>query len=371
MAARPRSLARRNWPSNLYARERNGKRYFFWRNPQTGQDYGLGTDFLKAKIEALEANLHLAAESSSRRLVDRLSTEGKGTVSDFLPIMRKDLEGRGLSANTIKSNEWKLRAIEAAVGGLVIERVTTKDLSDRLIEPRIAAGKKRSAVSILSMLTDMWNVAIRKGWTGRNPADALSVGNVEVLRGRLSLEQFRAIYAAAIGLGDNWIANMLKLAIVSAQPRECLCEWEFSDSHDGFVWNERGKTGAKIKLPLTLAVPVLGWTLDEAVKQCRDDTLSRYMLHHNRPRAYSKPGDQIFIDTLTKGFARARDAAGIASEKGKKPPSLHEVRSLSLRLYRDAYGTDFAQNLAGHKEASTTNIYTDVRGSEWIEVKLA
>ena len=87
--------------------------------------------------------------------------------------------------------------------------------------------------------------------------------------------------------------------------------------------------------------------------------------------ACDKIGDPVFIDTLTKGFARARDIAKIKPRSGMNLPSLHEVRSLALRLYRDAYGSDFAQNLAGHKDVSTTNVYTDVRGSEWIEVRIA
>lgn len=227
-------------------------------------------------------------------------------------------------------------------------------------------GNERAALSIVSMLNDMWAVAETKGWTKNRPAEVLRV-SVEVKRDRLSLEQFTKILEAAKALPDRWIYNMMRLAVVTAQPRECLCAWEFRDVKEGFLWNERGKTGARIKLPLTLTSPAFGWTLDECIKACRDGVLSKNMLHHNRPMAWAKPGDAVFIDTLTKGFARARDASGL--KWAKKPPTLHEIRSLALRIYKDKRGRDFAQALAGHKQGSTTDIYTDVRGSEWIEVR--
>lgn len=367
MASRPRDKRRKNWPDYLHAKERNGP-YYFWRHPETGKEFGLGRDFNEAAAQAIEANLKLRGEYADRRLVDRLTTGG-GTVSEFIFVMNEALKGRKLAKNTNKTNTWKLKVIGEAIGSMVLDRVTTKDMSDRIIEPLIKANKRRSALSIRSMLIDMWAIAESKGWTTNRPADVLTIGTVEVKRSRLSLDQFKAIYAASLELPDSWIANMLALAIVTAQPRECLCGWEFSDVHGGFIWNERGKTGARIKVPLGLVVPELGWRLEDVVKRCRDTTLSRNLLHHTRPKTLSKPGDPIFIDTLTKGFARARDASGLAW-KDKAPPSLHEVRSLALRLYKDSKGRDFAQALAGHKQGSTTDIYTDVRGSEWIEIKI-
>lgn len=365
MAARPRGPARKGWPANLYAKDRNGL-YYFWRHPQTKAEFGLGRDFNAAKIQALEANMKLSGLLGVRRLAQRLDTEGKGTVSEFIPILQKELDKRKLADNTIKANKWRLGVIEKAIGSIVLDHVTTKDLNDKLIEPRLEKGNERAALSIVSMLNDMWAVAETKGWTKNRPAEVLRV-SVEVKRDRLSLEQFTKILEAAKALPDRWIYNMMRLAVVTAQPRECLCAWEFRDVKEGFLWNERGKTGARIKLPLTLTSPAFGWTLDECIKACRDGVLSKNMLHHNRPMAWAKPGDAVFIDTLTKGFARARDASGL--KWAKKPPTLHEIRSLALRIYKDKRGRDFAQALAGHKQGSTTDIYTDVRGSEWIEVR--
>ena len=72
----------------------------------------------------------------------------------------------------------------------------------------------------------------------------------------------------------------------------------------------------------------------------------------------------IRAETLTEMFAESRDACGLGT--GAHPPTLHEIRSLSLRLY-DAQGVN-VQALAGHRSAEMTAIYRDVRGSEWVRV---
>lgn len=366
MRGRPRSPKRRKWPDNLY--EKAGREgYYYYRHPQTKAEFGLGRDLAKAIKEAVEANLKLAGLLNQPRLVDRLDGKANRTLSEWLVEFRKILERRELAINTVKTNAWRLKVLEAAHGPKVLAAITTKDLADTLRE-MVDDGRERSATSIRSLMTDVWAEATGAGWVTVNPTLSLSKVAAKVKRARLGLDQFLAVYEAAAEL-DPWVQNMLRLAIVTAQPRECLAEWEFSDFRDGVLWNERGKTGARVKLPASLAVPKLGWRLDESIAVCRDRVLSRYMLHHTRPFGTASAGDPIFIDSLTKGFARARDAANLTWEPGKEPASLHEVRSLALRLYRDAFGRDFAQALAGHKDGATTDIYTDVRGSEWIEVR--
>lgn len=375
--ARPRSKSREKWPSHLYLKRGHHPKtpgkdtpYYVWRHPKTGEEFGLGSDFKTASIQAMEANLKLVDLLGARRLVDRLEASGKGTVSEFLAVYRKALGSRNLAPNTVKTNSWKLRQIEAGLGANVMERVSTKDLSE-FLQPWIDEDQLRAAASVRSMLDDLWKVAAGEGWVKENPVSMLKKISATVKRTRLSLEQFQAIHAKATADGEPWERNLLELALVTAQPRECLVAWEFADWRDGFLWNFRGKTGAKIKIPEGMTVPRIGLRLDDVLRRCRDRIVSKHVLHHARNYTLARVGDPIFIDTATKAFARMRDAAELAWPDGMEPPTLHEVRSLSLRLYKDAHGRDFAQSLAGHKEGSTTDIYTDVRGSEWIEVRLA
>ena len=85
----------------------------------------------------------------------------------------------------------------------------------------------------------------------------------------------------------------------------------------------------------------------------------------------SEPGSPIFADRASKAFMEARRLAGIpdVSADGKPAPTLHEVRSLSVRLYEAQGGVD-TQALAGHSSADMTAVYADPRGVEAVLVKV-
>jgi integrase len=115
---------------------------------------------------------------------------------------------------------------------------------------------------------------------------------------------------------------------------------------------------------LHLRLECLDMTIGDAISRCRDNVVSRYLIHHvkNRPRA--KKGGSLDVRTVSGGFATARDKSG---SKWVNPPSFHEMRSLSGRLYDNQGGVN-VQNLLGHKDSKTTATYIDSRGSEWISV---
>jgi integrase len=367
MAARPRARSRKGWPAHLYAKERNGP-YYFWRHPQTGKEYGLGRDFVRARIESMEANVKLSGMAQEVRLADRISDEGLKTVGDFLPVYLQAVTDRGRKPNTIKTLRSNLKRINEAIGHMVMSRVKVSDLNDKLTEPLTIADKSRQAGQVRSTLIDIWTEAANRGIVETNPAKTLGVKPAKVKRARWTLETFMQAYEAAQTLPDRWVACCMKLALVSAQPRECLVSWEFSDIRDGFLWNERGKTGARIKLPLALTLPGVGWNLGDCLKECRDAVLSRHVLHHNVNRTKAAPGAPVALNGASKGVQRARDLTRL-EWPGQLPPTLHEIRSLALRIYGEAHGKDFAQRLAGHKQGTTTDIYMDARGAEWLEVK--
>ncbi|MBG6241737.1 MAG: integrase, partial [Candidatus Symbiopectobacterium sp. Dall1.0] len=75
---------------------------------------------------------------------------------------------------------------------------------------------------------------------------------------------------------------------------------------------------------------------------------------------------QFAAKTISTAFLRARRISELIWERN--PPSFHEIRSLSARLYTDEKGRDYAQKLLGHKSATMTDKYRDVRGAEWMEV---
>lgn len=103
----------------------------------------------------------------------------------------------------------------------------------------------------------------------------------------------------------------------------------------------------------------------EAIAACRD---------------YARPGEHLLrkstggplvVASLSARFEDAREGAlGMHSGTGA-PPSLHECRSLSERLYR-RQGID-TRTLLGHKHQAMTDVYNDDRGltaGEWKTLEL-
>lgn len=67
--------------------------------------------------------------------------------------------------------------------------------------------------------------------------------------------------------------------------------------------------------------------------------------------------------TLTEAFSKARDDIEYDWAQNGMPPSCHEQRSLSERLYRtQAIDTKV---LLGHSSKTMTDRYNDSRGKEW------
>jgi integrase len=119
---------------------------------------------------------------------------------------------------------------------------------------------------------------------------------------------------------------------------------------------------------LDLRLQAVNWSVGEVVQRCRDVVLSRHLVHHSAFAGRAKPGDKLRLHTITAAFAEARDKAGLTWPAGKTPPTFHEIRSLAARLYAEQ-GID-AQALLEHKSPDMTALYRDVRGSEWIEIRL-
>jgi integrase len=360
MAPRKRSEKRRGFPPNLY--ERDG--YFAWRHPKTRQEYGIGRDKALAFREAVAANMKLAGELPHVSLVERI--EGKrGTWHEWIKEFEALLAKRKLADTTRRTyKSLSNRARSLTEDWEAFESVTTKVIATALrnLEDE---GKARQAQQFRSFMKDCFRAAIGEGWTKENPALVVRAIDVEVKRARLQFDVFMKVYQAE---QTEWARNCYALALVSGQDRESCSNALFRDIKDGAWWNERGKTGARIVLPLELRLERFGKSLGEVVKQCRSSgVLSQYLIHQTKNWGNSPAGSQIWVDTITKHFTATLRSLGI--EWGEKePPTFHEIRSLSERLYADQ-GNVKTQELLGHKDAKTTAIYHDARG-EWVRVSI-
>jgi integrase len=129
------------------------------------------------------------------------------------------------------------------------------------------------------------------------------------------------------------------------------------------------KSQLKSKVLIPLDVGINGWTIRSVIKSCQSNIITRWIIHHGVHHGGAKPGMNVSLGSISRGFAEARDLAGVTGDS-ETPPTFHEIRSLSIRLYKKKYGGEFAQAIAGHKSAKTSDLYKDTRGAEWVHVKV-
>jgi hypothetical protein len=367
MNARRRVAKRKGWPTNLYQKPDG---YFWYRNPENGKTKGLGHDRVKAFDEARTANLALASKKAMS-LAEWVNEGESKTLAAYCIEYRDRYLRTHINPNTIKQIESTVRFIcDAPFAEKPIAQVSTKDVSSWL---KITESKRGpfAAKQRRQLLQEIFTEAVRDGFVrpGDHPVEMTKQISTKVSRDRLSLEQFLSIRKHA----DGWLLNAMNLAIVSGQARAEVATAMFADFKEGYWYCNRGKTGAKIRIPLELRLDAINLSLAEVVRQCREDGIvSKYLIHQRRTSGRSRKGAKIHPDVLSKAFAEAREQAGIKPQKGKEPPTFHEIRSLAGRLYQQEYGeVDWVQRLFGHGAKHTTERYLDPRqprNVDWIDV---
>jgi integrase len=361
----PRSAKRKGFPPNLYQKPDG---YFYYRNPQSGKTKGIGRDKAEAFREARAANAVLATMSKSS-LVAWVSGVEQYTVEKWLDrYIELWTEKKKPAAGTLATAKRYIARIKKAdFAWMAVKDVTTQHISDYLnkLERESTASV---AMNLRARLHDAFEWAQNQGLTetGKNPVSATLVPDYKVKRERLSLEQFLAIREKV----PEWAANAMNLALLTGQRREDIVNMQFSDYKEGSLFVVQGKTGHKLQQDGRIRLSAVGMSIEDAVKQCRDRIVSRYMIHHTRTSGVYKAGEQVSADGLSGVFSAARDACGISAEEGKTPPTFHEIRSLAERLYKKEYGQEFAQAIMGHKHAKMTAEYDDLRGSGWAVVSV-
>jgi hypothetical protein len=358
---RPRDRRRRDWPAGL-REPRPG--YFTWRHP-SGKEMAIGRVTLaQAKQEAIAANEFVLSQRPS--LVERLTGAGN-TVGQLLDRMPEPP-----NKNTAKSWRSLDKKIRAAHGEMPCHALTVAHCAE-LIEAEIEAGHARTAQALRSRYVAVCAKGMTLGWMDANPAEPTDAGKVEVQRGRLTLEMFRAIHAKAAEVKD-WLPGAMLLALVSGQDRSTIAGLRRSAIGPEFLTVQRGKTGVRIEIPLTLRLGVLGMTLADALRAC-DSGLRAirrdYVVHHRREFGNAPIGGKIHPDNISDSFTEARRLAGIPDvlPDGKLAPTFHELRSLAKRLYK-AQGDVDSKALLGHLTEEMSDLYGNPRGAEAIRVKV-
>lgn len=350
-----------NLPKNLTYRKND--KAFYWRNPLTKKEITLGQISRRdAVAQAIEANNYLAQNYSPVSLIEKLKGMDSLTVSKWLERYNTLLQRRNLAANTYKVRGNQLATIKEKIGGMILKEVSTRHIAE-FLDPWISEGKNTMAAGLRSVLSDVFREAIVEGHIMHNPVPPTRTPGIDVQRDRLDLEVFYAMRSAAEQM-PVWFPLAMELALVTAQRREDVVSMRFSNIYDDRLHVIQQKTGAMLAIPLSLTLPAAGLRLGTVVDRCRLVSRSDFLISAGIRK--NSPDGSIHPDGPTKKFADTRKISGL--KFSDTPPTFHEIRSLSGRLYEEVYGKEFVQKLFGHKSEKMTKMYLDKRQNEYVMI---
>lgn len=293
------------------------------------------------------------------------------TLSAWLDVHEQQIIGKGYKVQTIRNRRANLGHVRRLWGASPIDTLRAHEIISKL-RAEFLPDRTSTAQRVLAELRDALNEAIANDWAESNPAAHVKLPTHRVKRKRLSFEIWEQMREHARAGRQPWLESLLLLALVTGQRRGDLVKMRFADVVDGCLRIEQQKQagkgyGARIAIPLTLRLDAIGMTLGDVIEDCRaagkpGQTLVR-----------KAGGEPLEESSLSIRFAECIRAVCEADAYSTDEwPSLHEVRSLSARMYR-AQGID-VQTLLGHKNAEMTALYEDDRGlsaREWKSVPVA
>lgn len=379
MTPRRRSPERVNWPANLNANRReDGRLYYFYRHPLTGQSTGFGYDKEEAFAAARQLNQLIGA---GKDLVARVLKERKGeTFGDFLKryceeiLPKRRINAQPLSEHTLNEYLRIVRVLErSTLASKMMIAITQKELADYLEEQSTAETYNKHRARLI----DIYKHAVSEGRLPENiPAKILPRDKEPIVRQRLSLAAYKTIFPHA----SVAVQSAMELALNVLQRRADIRKWRFDDSKGEHVYIAQQKTSRRtnkafIRIPLTL--PLVHSergckTLDELIASCRDNVACPYLVHA-LPRRTMKSKEKAHHSQLSRkqisdGFATAREASGVYDHlPPEQRPTFHEIISLGQYLREQSGWTlENIQQLRGHTTTRMTRHYLE--GHEWCTV---
>lgn len=363
MSPRRRHPRNQGLPDGL--RVRGG--YYSYVHPIDGREKGLGRDRKEAIQQARRANAAIWAAQGKVQIEDWATGKGPAvrTWAAWCDRFQKLTAEKKLSKHTRAKYATMLRRARADFAGeLAADAIDVLMVAQSLNE--LKATKAPMAKAYRSYLKEVFRACCEEGWRKDNPAEVTAEIAAPSRRARLELPQFLAIYNDP--LTQPWLRNAMALAIVTGQRREDIISAQRRDIREGHWWCQQGKTGNRVAIPMGIRLEVFGMSLAEVLKQCSaTNILSPHIIHQTHRGGGSKLGAKIRVGSVSYKFRDAVARLG-ADWGGKTPPTFHEIRSLSSRLYL-AQGNVDTKQLLGHKSDASAALYADARGG-WVTVSV-
>lgn len=383
MPPKRRSWNNRDLVDNMkYTVRADGRKYYQYLHPVNGRCFGLGYDREQAIKDAKLANehlLHQQAASTLHRIVG-----GPTTLKDYITRYRdqvlpqRRIKGKPLSEAYLEETARILKRIQQGLGpDRPIADIRQAECAIYLnrIESADAANQHRVR------MVQLWRQAISDEVVAHGinyPERVIPRDTEKRKRQRLTLDEYKAIYAAA----RPAIQRAMELSLNSLQRRTDIHKWRFDDQREGHAHVIQSKTrkhgpSAWLRIPLDLPVVYSAAgdrTLGQLVDRCRDAVLCPYLVHEQpqklRRSKKRQHSFQLTASAISRGFADAREAAGLFTDlEPGEAPTFHELISLGQHLREEAgWSIEQIQRLRGHSKIETTEKYQE--GHSWTTISL-
>lgn len=278
--------------------------------------------------------------------------EGKPAVSDSAISAvyaryiewAEDREQSGLSVRTIADYRSNWKFLEPVFGKVAIDRMKPEFLF-RYFDKRSSKIRGRKEIKFLGTL---FNWARSRGYmTIANPVQGITRLMKAPSRRTVYVtdEEFMLVRKNAI----QPVQDAMDIALLTGQRPADVFHMMWSDITDGVLNIRQAKTGAVVRIAVE-------GELENVLRSIRSRSIiSRYIVATGRGRPMSD-------STFKRAFTDARDKAEVEAKELGIEFNRFQFKDIRAKTATDSNSQTEAQELLGHKNASTTVIYRRDKG---------
>lgn len=326
----------------------------------------------KKELKRLVKKL-LKSQASAVEPASVVDTVPDLTIKDWTPQYQKVLLSRGYKTQTLNNKSCNFNHVTRIWGSFKIASLRPHQIIAGLKE--FSQEKSSTGQRVLGELRDFYREAVANGLVDIDPTLPVKVPKHKTLRMRLDEKGLESALSRSLDHPQAWVHPMVLLGVITGQRRADLAKMRFADIVivDGVSYlrveqqKQAGKGyGARVQIPLDLRLDALNLSLCDVIDVCRAYAPNPdFLLRKSN-------GEGLELSSLSGRFHEL--IVWVYRDHGLKThqyPSLHELRSLSARMY-SKQGVD-VQSLLGHANAEMTQAYLNDRGlsaKDWKPVRI-